>query len=222
MHRQLMDSFLPVTLFQAPDGVLDIVRLNPGDPVVVSVFLKDAKAGENLSVYFGGNGKSVDVSSPNRFVHDVLFSIAELPPVGKSYQVYYEFRDTKSPKTTINLVDSGTQLPTPRLHISSFSGTYSPGFLDAWVVPMSYELTTELPVIGSIGEEFVNKEDIMLSISRRNELIGTAAIGSIRYSADEGGWSVNIFENVRIERGDVLSIELLAGPSVPVKFSACF
>jgi hypothetical protein len=155
-------------------------------------------------------------------VHDVLFSIAELPPVGQSYQVYYEFRDKKSPETTINLIDSKTQLPAPRLHISSFSGTYTPGFLDAWVVPMSYELTTELPVIGPIGEASVNMEDIMLSINRRNELIGTTVIGSIGYSADEGAWSVNIFKNVQIERGDVLSIELPVGPSVLVKFSACF
>jgi hypothetical protein len=215
-------NLMPVQLFQARDGALDLVQLNPGDPVVVSVFLRDAAAGDQFVVYFGEQPKPVTVASASQFVIDALFSVAELPPLGQSYEVYYTFRDGMSPKATIDLLDSTIALSAPRLHVSSFFGTYRAGVLDAWVVPSSYQLEPTLPTIGSIGEAPPNIDDLALNINRCDASGQTAAIGSIAYDNGKRTWSIDIFESLRIEKGDLLSIEMPAGPSASVQFSACF
>ncbi len=213
-------NLMPPWLFQAPHQVLDLINLNPGDPVVVSVFLRDANAGERFSVSFGGTEKDAKAAGPNRFINDVTFERSELPPLSQACVVSYSFRGQPS-AVTIALTDSSQTLLSPYLHTSSFCGAYVPGWLDAWLLPVPYRLTKETPVIRSIGTAPPSVDALNLRIARRAGDNQPMTLGDITFDKVADAWNVNVFEDIDLERGDLLSIEMLPGPVASFGFSVC-
>ncbi|PMS37270.1 hypothetical protein B0G57_11740 [Trinickia symbiotica] len=204
-------------LFQAPDLVLDLINIDPRDPVVVSVLLPDAVADEHFVVTFGDTEKDAKAGSARRFVNDVLFQRNELPALSDSCVVSCSFRDLSS-QVTIALRDSSSASASC-MHAGSFYGTYVSGFLDAWVLPTDCRLLRDAPVIRTMGPAARVSNPPTLPIGRRTPTDQTSQIGEITFDADVHEWKIDIFDDVDLQTGDLLSIEVPPGPPAWLAFS---
>jgi hypothetical protein len=203
-------------LFQAPEQTLDLLAINPGDPVVVSVFLPNPTKGESYSVTFGGVSKPCQVDDTKLAIYDVTFALDELPPVGQFYEVYYSFRGVSSPKLQIELVDGLRYFVIPRLHLCSLAGTYAAGLLDAWVVPAAYRLTQDTPVVHS-RDTVAPAPGVAIEIQRQmgGQMVRIGAIGYVVGT----GWVASIDAPVELATGDLLALTLKSPQPSPVTFS---
>lgn len=205
-------DLVPPEVFQAPANVLDLTTLNPGDPVVVSVFLRDASDGEPFTVFFGDKSKPAHVVKSGRYIHDVMLEIEQdLPPVGQPYDVYYSFRGVSSPSISVTLVDSSSDSYARRLHQFGFFGSYAAGLMDSWLVPAMYQLGADTPSVWPVGDRRPTNERLDLQITRRSGGLVCKPIGTISYTADTESWRVCLLEEVELQRGDLLGIEMPDG-----------
>jgi hypothetical protein len=213
-------------LFQAPDQMLDLVTLQPDDPVVVSIFpCADVQPNEQYIASFGEVQKPYTVVDPNSAVFDVLFEQCELPPIGQAYEVSYVFRGLRSKDATIQLTDSSSDFVIPRLHLCNLYGTYAAGLLDTWVASASYRLSQEVADVRPVDDRLPGADSPVIAIGRRAAGTGDPEmLGNIAYSAGHGVWTISIDKAATIAKGDLLYLEMpepQPGETTWLGFAAC-
>jgi hypothetical protein len=208
----------PPWLFQAPDGTLDLQTLSGGDPVVVSVFLPDAAAGDNVIVHFGSKTQSFTVADPDKQIQDVLFPADTLPVTGRTHDIWYEWGKVTSATVSVELIDSADAL-SPRLHYVRMSGIYPPGSIDAWIVPRAYHISPGTsPIVKSLGGANPSG-DMLLPITRTRIGDDPVSIGRLSYTVSTEEWTVEINEDEYLLRADLLCIRLPGESPESLSFS---
>lgn len=217
--RNEANAALPsVRLFQAPDGVLDLQRLNPpnpdvgndpGDPVVISVLVPYGVTGE-VVVWFGDKSLNFPVSDSKRVVQDICFRKDQLPAPGQAYDVSYEFGGKRSRPVSITLLDSGNAPLAVARHTCSVFGIYA-GVVDAWVIPSPRKLLSTDPLIRSVAPGNP-REGTSIAILRQSGAGDPDRIGEIVYRQNE--WAVTLDHDVlQLSRWDVLALRTSADRS---------
>lgn len=199
-------------------GILDLQLLNPpnpgvqgdeGDPVVVSVLLPDAAQG-NLTVWFGDTNKIFPIVDPRWIVMECLFSRSELPPLGGTYSVYWEYGGQFSPRVGVTLIDSMASFM-PR-HNACILGVYpprsaqSPSLIDVWAVPGYRSLLKSDPVVKPIEGNPPADVDLKVMWAPFGGEINE--IGEISYSVASDRWNVDLHRDcVSLQRSDLILIQ---------------